>query len=94
MGNLVWTVLNTISKIGGRQATSRMAGVLWKTATGKRAPENPMSPDTTWGEAAAWAALTGILSGLTVMVVTRQAAKFYTKSAGHLPQKLQAGQTS
>ena len=94
MGDLVWTLLNQISKIGGRQVTSGLAGRVWKTATGKEAPENPMSPDTTWGEAAAWAVFTGALSGLAVMVVTRQAAKFYSKSAGHLPKKLQAGQTS
>lgn len=94
MGNLVWTVLNTVSKIGGRQVTGGLAGRAWKTATGKTPPENPMSPETTWGEAVAWAVLTGALSGLTVMLATRLAAGFYTKSAGHLPQKLQAGNAS
>lgn len=94
MGNLVWTLLNTASKIGGRQVTSGLAGRAWKSATGKTPPENPMSPETTWGEAVAWAALTGALSGLMVMLATRTAAKFYTKSAGHLPQKLQPGNAS
>lgn len=94
MGNLVWTVLNTVSKLGSRQLTTGMAGRVWKTATGRTPPENPMSPETTWGEAATWAVLTGALSGLTVMVVTRQAAKFYTRSAGHLPRKLQPGNAS
>ena len=89
MGGLVWKVLGLGSKIFGRTATTKVANTIWRRATGKNPPLNPMSPTTSWAEAAAWAIITGALSSLSAMVLTRQAAKFYRTSAGHLPKGLE-----
>ncbi|CAA9400434.1 MAG: hypothetical protein AVDCRST_MAG35-846 [uncultured Quadrisphaera sp.] len=89
MGGLVWKVLGFGSKIFGRTATNKLATTIWRRATGKNPPLNPMSPTTTWAEATAWAIITGALSGLSAMVLTRQAAKYYRTSTGHLPKGLE-----
>lgn len=89
MGALVWNVLSLVSKIGGRTVTNKVATTAWKKTTGTNPPLNPMSPTTSWGEATAWALVSGALSGFVVMVATRQAAKWYRTSAGHLPKGLE-----
>jgi hypothetical protein len=89
VGGLVWKVLGLGSKIFGRTVTTKLANTIWRKATGKNPPVNPMSPTTTWAEAAAWAIITGALSSLSAMVATRQAAKYYRTSAGHLPKDLE-----
>lgn len=89
MGGLVWKVLAFGSKIFGRSVTNKLANTIWTKATGRNPPGNPMGPQTTWAEATAWAIITGALSGLSTMVATRQAAKYYRNSAGHLPRDLQ-----
>jgi len=89
VGALVWKVLSLGSKVGSRSVTNKLATTVWKKATGKNPPLNPMSPTTSWGEATAWALVTGALSGFVVMVATRQAAKYYRTSAGHLPKGLE-----
>ena len=66
--------------------TAKLAHTVWVRSTGRKPPANPMSPGASWPEAVAWSMVTGALSGLTAMVLTRQAAKFYRTSAGHLPK--------
>ena len=89
MGTLVWQVMGLGSKILGRSVTNKLARTVWKTATRRNPPTNPMSPTTSWAEATAWSLVTGALSGFVAMLATRQAAKFYRTSAGHLPRKLE-----
>ncbi|SDQ88472.1 DUF4235 domain-containing protein [Quadrisphaera sp. DSM 44207] len=88
MGGLVWSVMSLGSKVVGRSVTNTAASRVWKAATRRNPPMNPMSPATSWGEATAWSMVTGAISGFVVMLLTRQAAKFYRTSAGHLPRKV------
>ncbi len=90
MGSLVWKVLAFASKISGRTTAMKLANAIWKRATGKNPPVNPMSPGTSLAEATAWAIVTGALSSVAAMVLSRQAAKYYRTSAGHLPRDVQA----
>lgn len=90
MGGLVWKVLGFGSKVLGRTTTNKLANTIWRKATGRNPPLNPASPSTTWAEATAWAIITGALSGVVSMAATRQAAKYYRKSAGHLPKGLES----
>lgn len=90
MGSLVWKVLGFGSKVFGRTATAKLAATIWQRATGRRPPVNPLSPSTSFAEALAWAIITGALSGVATMVASRQAAKYYRRSAGHLPKEVQA----
>jgi len=41
------------------------------------------------GEAAAWAAASGVAVGLARMLAARKTAEYYRKSTGHLPANLE-----
>ena len=89
MGNLVWTVLGTGSGLAAQSAARSVIKKLWVLATGKQPPANPLRPHVALAEAVGWAVVSGALVGVVRMLATRQAAKFYEKSAGHLPKKMQ-----
>jgi len=88
MGGMAWRVL------GGGAAG--LAGVLadrglraaWRAGRGTGPPENPEDPDTGWKEAIVWAAVSGAVIGLARLVATRQAAAYYRRSSGELPEDL------
>nr|WP_289231568.1 DUF4235 domain-containing protein [Barrientosiimonas endolithica] len=56
----------------------------------RQAPANPADPDVSWKEAAVFAIVSGAIMGVARMVAQKQAAHFYTKSAGHPPEALKA----
>jgi hypothetical protein len=85
MGSLAWKVLGTGSAVLAAAVMDRALTLVWRTATGVQPPENPEDPDTGWGEAVAWAALSGALIGLARLAATRQAAAYYRRSTGELP---------
>ena len=89
MGPLVWRVLGTGSAIMAGKATRGVVTKIWTKTTGRVPPANPMSPSTSWGEAVAWAVVSGAIVQVGRMLATRQAAKYYKHSAGHLPKGMQ-----
>jgi Protein of unknown function (DUF4235) len=89
MGAFVWRVMGTGAAIGTGVLVKNVLAKAWEKGTGKTPPANPESPTTTWAEAAAWAVVSGAVIGLGRMVATRQAARFYKKSTGHLPKGLE-----
>lgn len=89
MGPFVWKVLGTGSAVLAGVAAKNVLSMAWQSGTGKEPPRNPEAAETSWGEAAAWAMASGALIGLARMMATRQAARFYKNSAGHLPKGLQ-----
>ncbi|MCU1679146.1 MAG: hypothetical protein JWM93_3904 [Frankiales bacterium] len=54
----------------------------WVQATGKEAPVNPESSETTWGEAMAWALVSGALLGVARLIARRGAITTMSKTAG------------
>lgn len=88
-GSLGWKVLATGSALVAGIAAKKILETAWEKSTGKTPPRNPESPETTWAEAAGWAVLSGVVYGLARLVATRQAAKYYRRSTGHLPKGLQ-----
>lgn len=89
MGPLVWRVLGTGAAVLAANAARNGLSNIWQAVTGKEPPSNPESPDTTMAEAIGWAIASGAAIGLARMLATRQAAKYYRKSAGHLPKGLE-----
>jgi hypothetical protein len=89
VGALVWRVLGTGSAIAAATLARNGLQAVWRKSTGKEPPANPLSPRVTAGEALSWAIVSGAIVQVARMLATRQAAKFYEKSAGHLPKKLQ-----
>lgn len=89
MGALVWRILGTGAALGSSAVTRNVIELVWKKVTGKAPPQNPLSPRTTWADAIAWALVSGAVVQVGRMLATRQAARFYQVSTGHLPKGMQ-----
>ncbi len=90
MGNMVWKILGTGSAILAGVAATKVADKVWERA-GQDVSVNPKDPDSPFVAALAYAALTGLAAGVAKTLVTRKAAKFYAKSAGHKPDAVRPG---
>jgi Na+/proline symporter len=88
MNSVLWRVLAAISAIAAGRAADATLTLLWRGATGEKPPTVPEDPETSWGEALAWGALSGAVMGIARMLATRQAAQYYVKSTGSLPKAL------
>lgn len=88
VGNMVWKILGTGSAIVAGMVANKVITAVWLKA-GKNDTIDPNNPDNPLGEAIAFAALAGVAMGLARTIATRQAAAFYKKSAGHLPEAMQ-----
>lgn len=84
-----WKLLGTGSAVLSGIITKKVLTTGWKAVTGHEPPANPEHPDTTWGEALAWAVVSGALVGVVRMLTARKAAAYYRNSTGHLPPKVQ-----
>ena len=87
----VWTAFSLVAGLGAAALTRKLLDQSWRAAAGKNPPENPADPDVGLGEAVVWSALTGAMVALARMVAQRRAASYYTRSTGHLPPGLRAG---
>lgn len=89
VGAMAWKVMGLGSAILAGVAARKVLTTAWRKGTGEDPPANPESPDTTWGQAIAWALASGAAIGLARMLATRKAADYYRKSSGHLPPGLE-----
>ena len=62
----------------------------WRKTKGGDPPTNPASPDTTWKEALAWTAASGVAIAVTRLVAQKGAAEAYKKKTGRYPPGLEA----
>jgi hypothetical protein len=85
---MVWRVLGTGSTVVAVAVADRGLRVAWRGVTGNEPPLVPEDPDTRWGEALAWAMLSGALIGVARLVAARRAAAYYKQSTGELPKAL------
>jgi hypothetical protein len=94
VGALVWKVLGTSAAVGAAVVARKLVASGWTAATGKAPPDNPEDPEVSWQEALGWAVVSGAVIQMARLIATRQAAAYYTKSAGHLPKELQPAEES
>lgn len=88
MGALAWKVLGTGSAVLASVAAQKGLTAAWRMATGTQPPTIPEDPDTDWGEAVAWAVLSGVVIGVARLVAVRRAANYYRASTGTLPKAM------
>jgi hypothetical protein len=88
-GSKVWSAYALIATLGAGIAARKALTTSWRVATGKNPPQNPEHPDTSMGEAMAWAVVSGIAVGVARMLASRKAADYYRRSTGHLPANLE-----
>jgi len=86
--SVLWKLLGTGSAVLAAALADRALNLIWRGATGDQPPTVPEDPETNWGEALAWAALSGAVIGVARMLATRRAAAYYMRSTGELPKAL------
>lgn len=82
---LSWQLLSTLAAVGAAIAVRKVLTSAWSALRPEPPPENPADPETSWGEALAWTAATGLLVGVARMVAGRGAAGAWRKSTGTVP---------
>ena len=87
MGSMVWKILGTGSAILAGIAATKVADQIWQRA-GHDTSVDPKDPDSPFMTALAYAALTGLATGVARTLTTRKAAQIYARSAGHKPREI------
>lgn len=86
----VWTGVAGIAAIGAVAATKPLVARAWTAVACREAPGNPAHQDVGWGEAIAYALLTGALVGVVRLVAQRGAAGAWAKARGQHPPALRS----
>ncbi len=84
-GKTTWRLVGTSSALVAGVAAARVLDIIWATATGRRPPSTPESPDIGQSEAMIWAAISGMAIGVAKTYATRRAARYWLRSTGELP---------
>jgi hypothetical protein len=66
----------------------KAADTAWLKVRGYPPPKNPAAPGVSWPDAAAWAAVSGVLYASGRLVAARGAAAVYQKLTGRLPENV------
>ena len=89
MEKTVWKLAATGAAIIAGIAVRNLLMSTWRAVMKHEPPNNPADPATSWGEAVAWTAATGLAVGVARMVASRGAAAGWQKATGKLPPGLQ-----
>lgn len=84
-----WKVLGTGGAILAGMMARKILVAAWTKARKADPPSNPAAPDTSWGEALAWAIASGIVVAIGRLLAERGAAAGWQKARGTLPPGLQ-----
>ncbi len=88
MGSVAWKLIGTGSAVLAGLVANKLVSAMWKSA-GKDVPADPANPqEANWGEAIAFAAITGLAVSAARVAAQRKAAQYYADSAGHLPKAM------
>lgn len=82
---LVGTGGGILTGLGAR----KLLGAAWAKARKTDPPANPAAYGTSWGEALAWAAVSGIVVAIVRLLAQRAAAAGWQRALGTLPPGLQ-----
>jgi hypothetical protein len=91
---LTWKLLGTGMAAGTGIAVRKLADASWYAARGSAPPKNPAAPGVGWGEALAWAAVSGVAVAAGRLAAARGAAATYQSLTGKLPPGLNADSPS
>lgn len=89
-GGQVWRVVGAGAGVGATFLARRGLEQLWRSTLGQDPPSNPASPETTWGEALAWAVASGVALAVIRLVAQRGAAEAWRALTGEYPEELEA----
>lgn len=83
--DLLWTLLASGAALGAARLAKEGMTKGWVRARGK-VPGNPTSKETSWGEALAWAVVSGIGIGVVRLLAQAVVAAAIEKKRGSLPR--------
>lgn len=89
MEKTVWKLAATGAAVLASVVVRNLAMAVWRGVAKNEPPNNPADPATSWGEALAWTAATGLVIGVARMVASRGAAAGWRRATGSLPPGLQ-----
>jgi Protein of unknown function (DUF4235) len=84
-----WKLTALMFAVPAGIAARKAMDAAWKKARKADPPANPAAPGTTWGEALAWAAVSGVVFAAARMVAARGAAATWRSLTGSLPPGLE-----
>lgn len=85
VAKLGWKLLALLAGVVAARVSRRLLDSLWGRLHGGAPPRNPAVPDTSWREAVAWAAASGVSAALARLAANRGAASAWHKATGSLP---------
>lgn len=84
-----WKLASVLAGLVGAQIGRRGLTTVWRAVKKDDPPLNPLSHETTWGEALAFACVSGAVYGVGRMVMQRAAAGVWTRQLGAPPPGLE-----
>ncbi len=88
---MTWKLLGLGFAVPAGIAARKLTDSAWYAARGYPPPKNPAAPGVGWGEALAWAAVSGVAVAAGRLVAARGAAAAYQSLTGKLPPGLNEG---
>jgi len=86
---LLWKIVGTVSGLAAGMATKSLLRLVWKRLRGGDPPSNPAAPGTSWAEALAWAASSGVALAVSRLIAQRSAAEVWKAKGGSYPPGLE-----
>ncbi|MGH8902035.1 MAG: DUF4235 domain-containing protein [Egibacteraceae bacterium] len=86
---MVWKGVGTGGAILASLATRKLLSAAWTKTRKTDPPSNPAAPGTSWGDALAWAAASGLVVAVGRLLAQRGAAAGWQKAMGSLPPGLE-----
>lgn len=90
MGDKIWKLFGTAGAVGSGILANKVLTTVYGKVRGGTPPINPESDDTAWGEALAWAILSGATVGAARLIFRRKAAAAFVKVTGYVPGNLES----
>jgi hypothetical protein len=85
VGKLGWKVVALTFAVPSGIAARKALDAAWRAARHSEPPRNPAAPGTGWGEALAWAAVSGVAAAAARLAAARGAAATWKSLTGRLP---------
>lgn len=89
---LLWKIAGAGVGLAAAVVTRSAIRAIWRGAKDEEPPDNPASPAVSWGDAIAWAALSGLAVGVAELVARKSTAVGWQRTRGHLPPSLAGSQ--
>jgi hypothetical protein len=83
--DLAWSLASSAAAVAAVGLARRMLSRGWVAKRGK-VPGNPVNGDTSWGEAMAWAAASGVVVGVVRLLAQRGVAELFQRQRGAVPK--------